>query len=62
MTVQKMSAHIKTMTMFLISNASYIYRKPESHHPCCDLRLQKIDDVDCNASLITFLKHLMLFK
>lgn len=62
MTVQNMLAHIKTMTIFLISNASYFHKVPESHCPCCDHRLQKIEDVDCHASLNTFLLHLMLFK
>lgn len=62
MTVQKMSVHIKTMTVFLISNTSYFHIAAESHRPCCDHRLQKIEDVDCHASLITFLLHLMLFK
>lgn len=62
MTFQNMLAHTKTMTIFLISNGFYFHRARESHHPCCDHGLQKIGDVDCHASLNTFLLHLMLFK
>lgn len=57
-----MLAHILKMAILLISNTSCLHKAPESHHPYCDHRLQKIEDVDFHASLNTFLLHLMLFK
>lgn len=57
-----MLAHIQKMAILLISNTSCLHKALESHHPCCDHRLQKIEYVDFHASLNTFLLHLILFK